>query len=250
MKRFQLIIGLVFSMLTVAQVASSQEVRQGRKYVRHGNSLFRSEKYEAANVEYRKALDADSTNTVARYNLSRSMFPQDWLNVKELSKDARDIMRNGFLRVAEEEPDPVRKSMSYYNAGVLFQRAGELQLAMEAYKEALRHNPADDEARYNLAICKHLLKNQPQSQQEQPDDQNSEQQQKDEQKQEQQKPQDKPKDDGSNEQEQPKQQQQQPPMSQENVEQLLNNVKREENQTQKRMQRIEHQRGNHKEKNW
>lgn len=249
MKRIVLIIGALALLLSSAQTASAQDERQGRKYVRHGNRLFRADKYEDANVEYRKALEADSTNTVARYNLSRSMFPQDWLNVKALSKAACDTLRNGFLRAAEEESDAVRKSMSYYNTGVLFQRLGALGLAVDSYKEALRLNPADDEARYNLVVCKRQLKNQPQKQQQDgQDDQNSDQQKKDEEKQQQQKQEQKKEE--QQQQQQQQQEQHQPPMSKENAEQLLNNAKREENQTQKRMQRMQQQPSNRKEKNW
>ena len=228
-----------------AAPVQAQNVRQARKLVRQGNRLFHAEKLEDANVKYRKALEADSNNTVAIYNLSRSMFPQEWLNVKALNADARKVMLDGFLKAAEKETDPERQAMSFYNAGVMLQRSGELQLAIDAYKEALRRNPADDEARYNLVICKKQMKDQPQDQQQQQQQQDQDQQQ-----QQQQEEQKKEQPQNNDNQQDQQQQQQQPPMSKENAEQLLNNVKREENQTQKQMRQMESSPRQRNEKYW
>jgi len=248
MNRFVVLISMTLFLSIGGQALSAQEVRKARKFVRQGNRQFNGNELDEANVAYRKALESDSCNVVARYNLSRSMFPAEWLDVKSLSAEARKTMTDGFFKAAEVEEDPLRKSMSYYNAGVVFQRTGELQLAIEAYKEALRQNPNDDEARYNLVVCKRQVKDQP-DQQDNQDEQEEDNDKQQQQQQEQKKPQDKQKEDGQDEKEQPKQQDQ-PPMSKENAEQLLNNVKREEDKTKQRMQRREQHSGQYNEKNW
>ena len=56
------------------------------------------------------------------------------------------------------------------------ERQKSLRVAIDYYKKALRLNPADDNTRYNLALCQKLLKEseqQSQSQNEQPEDSQS-----------------------------------------------------------------------------
>jgi len=44
--------------------------------------------------------------------------------------------------------------------GNVFMKRKEYEKAVEAYKEALRNNPTDEETRYNLALAKEMLKKQ------------------------------------------------------------------------------------------
>ena len=70
--------------------------------------------------------------------------------------------------------------------GVILHVNKQYPQCIEAYKEALRNNPKDDETRYNLALAQKMLKDQQQQQQEQQQNQDKKQDQKEEQKQEQQ----------------------------------------------------------------
>ena len=103
----------------------------------------------------------------------------------------------------------------------------EVKNAIEAYKEALRNNPNDDETRYNLVLCQRQLKNDGNG------GQNQQQQQQDQQDQQQQQEQEQP--------QQQQQQQQEPPMSKENAEQLLNAAIQNEKQTQDKLQKAQQQ---------
>jgi len=69
-----------------------------------------------------------------------------------------------FGNAAQLEPNHFRRSKSYHNMGVVMQNHREYAQAIEYYKMALRCNPQDNETRYNLALCKKLLKNNPQNQ--------------------------------------------------------------------------------------
>ena len=163
------------------------------------------------------------------------MFPAAWRNVQE---NQRDTMINYFKAAAQQETNPYRKAQAYHNMGVVLQGAHDFKNAIEAYKEALRNNPNDDETRYNLVLCQRQLKNDGnggQSQQQQQQDEQDQQQQQQEQ-----------------EQQQQQQQQQEPPMSKENAEQLLNAAMQQEKQTQQRMQEAKQQQSKRRriEKNW
>lgn len=217
-------------------ITSYADNRQARKYIRQGNSLYRQGKQHEATVAYFKAVNADSTDARAQYNLATSMFPENW---KMVQKEQTDTMVQTLIKAAELEQNPLRRSKAFHNVGTIFQNAKEFKMAIEAYKNALRSNPGDDESRYNLVLCQRQLKNdstsQDNQQQQQQDQQQQDQQQQDQQQQQQ---------------DQQQQQQQEPPMSKENAEQLLNAAMQEEKKTQEKMQQMQQGQRRQIEKNW
>lgn len=232
---FYIIISLLLTTLSVSSYADN---RQARKLIRKGNALFRADKRQEAQVDYLKAYRADSTDARVQYNLATSMFPQDF---KLVQKERCDTMAIMFERAAQAETNPLRKAKAYHNEGVAYQGVKDFGKAIEAYKNALRCNPNDDESRYNLVLCQRQMKNQGggqnNQQQDKKDQQNQQQQQQE--KQEKQEKQDQQK------------QQQEPPMSKENAEQLLNAAMQREKETQKRMKEAQQQpRRRRIEKNW
>ena len=240
---------IIFLFLTALSVSAYADNKQARKLTRKGNSLFRSEKRQEAQVNYLKAYRADSTDARVLYNLSTSMFPADY---KLIQKERCDTMAQMFEKSAQAETNPLRKAQAFHNEGVAYQGVKEFTKAIEAYKNALRHNPNDDESRYNLVLCQRQLKNQQDNNQQNQQDQNKQDQNKqdqDKQKQEQEK-QKQEKQDKKDQQEQP-QETKEPPMSKENAEQLLNAAMQKEKETQKRMKENQQQsRRRRIEKNW
>lgn len=210
--------------------------RQARKYIRQGNSLYRQGKQHEATVSYFKAVNADSTDARAQYNLATSMFPENW---KMVQKEQTDTMVQTLIKAAELEQNPLRRSKAFHNVGTIFQNAKEFKQAIEAYKNALRSNPNDDESRYNLVLCQRQLKDDDQNQN---GDNGQNQEQEDKQQQDQQQQQ--------QQQQQDQQQQQEPPMSKENAEQLLNAAMQEEKKTQEKMQQMQQGQRRQIEKNW
>lgn len=231
---------IIFLLLTVMSVSSYADNRQARKLIRKGNALYRTEKRQEAQVNYLKAYRADSTDARVLYNLPTSMFPADY---KLVQKERCDTMAQMFERSARAETNPLRKAQAYHNEGVAYQGVKDFGKAIEAYKNALRNNPNDDESRYNLVLCQRQLKNQNggnnnQQQNQDQQDQNQQQQQKEQEKKQQ-------------EQQDKQQEQQEPPMSKENAEQLLNAAMQQEKETQKRMkENLQQTRRRRIEKNW
>lgn len=229
---------IILLLLTALSVSSYADNRQARKLIRKGNALYRADKRQEAQVDYLKAFRADSTDARVQYNLATSMFPQDY---KLVQKERCDTMAMMFERAAQAETNPLRKAKAYHNEGVAYQGVKDFGKAIEAYKNALRCNPNDDESRYNLVLCQRQLKNQGggnnNQQQDKQDQQDKQQQQ--QQQQEKQEKQDQ------------QQQQQEPPMSKENAEQLLNAAMQREKETQKRMKEAQQQPQRRRiEKNW
>jgi Ca-activated chloride channel family protein len=210
------------ALLLVSSVVCAQSDRQ---YVRKGNKQYDAGNIAEAEVLYRKAIEQNPRNPQAVYNLGLTLMRQQ--------KDSAAIQQ--FMEAGKLETNPLRRAMAYHNAGVICQGKKMYGEAIDVYKEALRNNPADDQTRYNLALCKR--------QQQQQQQQQEQQQQKQEQQQQEQK-----KEEKKQEQQQQEQKQQ---MSRENAEQMLNAAMQEEKQTQQRMKKAQQQPNRRQlEKNW
>ena len=220
-KRVLLIISLIscFSPLT-------SNAQTDRQYIRQGNKLFHSGDYPNAEVSYRKAIEKNPKNPQAVFNLGNALMAQ--------KKDSAAVVQ--FESASKLETNPLRKAKAFHNMGVVCQSHKMYGEAIEAYKSALRLNPADDETRYNLVLCKHLQQKQQQNQQQNQQGNNDDKKDdKKDQKQNQQKDQQKDKQDDK------KQEQQKPQMSKENAEQLLNAAIQNEKQTQDKLKKAQQQ---------
>ncbi|MBQ4386042.1 MAG: VWA domain-containing protein [Prevotella sp.] len=216
-------------------VAAGAQAQSDRQLVRQGNKQFRKGNAADAEVSYRKAVEKNQRNPQANYNLGNALMQQ-----------RKDSLATAQLETAAKlETNPLRRAQAYHNIGVICQQHKMYGEAIEAYKEALRNNPADDETRYNLELCKRQQKQQQDQNQQNQDNKN---QKDDKDKQDQQK-QDQQKDQQKQDQQQQQEQKQQ--MSKENAEQLLNAAMQEEKQTQERMKKAQQpQQRRRLEKNW
>ena len=215
-------VAAMLCMLLVAASASAQMT--DRQYIRQGNKQFRSGDYANAEVSYRKAIEKNAKNPQAAFNLGNALMAQ--------KKDSAAVEQ--FQGAANLETNPLRKAQAYHNMGVICQTHKMYGEAIEAYKNALRLNPKDDETRYNLVLCKHQKQKQDQQQQNQQGGDNDKKQD-DKQKDQHQPDQQKDKQDDK-QQEQPK-----PQMSKDNAEQLLNAAIQNEKQTQEKMKQQQQQ---------
>lgn len=212
---------IVFSVL----LAIGAQAQTDRTHIRQGNRLFHQQKYEQAEVEYRKAVGKNSANPQAHYNLGCALFAQ--------KKDSAAVKQ--YEMAGRLEKAPRRKAMVYHNLGVVCQQHQLYDQAIAAYEESLRNNPNDNETRYNLALCQRLQKKQKQN--------GGKNNQKNKNNKDNKKQQNKQKNNKQNKQDQNKQQQQQPKeqMSKDNAQQLLNYAIQQEKATQERLKRNEQQ---------
>ena len=201
----------------------SSYAQTDRQYIRQGNKLFRSGDYPNAEVSYRKAIEKNPKNPQAVYNLGNALMAQ--------KKDSAAVTQ--FESAAKLETNPLRKAKAYHNMGVVCLSHKMYGEAIEAYKNALRLNPSDDETRYNLVLCKHQQQKQQQNQQQ--NQQGNDDQKKDDKKDQQKQDQQQDKQD-KKQQEQPK-----PQMSKDNAEQLLNAAIQNEKQTQDKLKKAQQQ---------
>ncbi|MBQ4223094.1 MAG: tetratricopeptide repeat protein, partial [Prevotella sp.] len=140
-------------MLAAMFMAIGAMAQTDRQYVRKGNKYFRSGDYKKAELEYRKALSVNEGNTQALYNRGCALM-----------QDSPDSAMACFSQAGKMETNKIRKAWAYHNIGYIYHSNQQYDKAIEAYKEALRNNPKDNETRYNLELAKRQLKQQNQDQ--------------------------------------------------------------------------------------
>ena len=226
---------LLFCLLT-ASVAGAYAQRSDRSFVRKGNHMFEDSLFIKAEENYLKALDMNPELNEAYFNLGNAYTAQQKPNeaIEQYSKMAgilegqkKELMDNPSASKKDLDKCKQDLAKTYHNTGVVYHMCEQYDKAVEAYKQALRNNPQDDETRYNMILAQRMLQDQKQQQQEQQQEQEQEQQQ-DQQQQQQ--------DQQEQQQEQQQQQQQEEEMSQENAEQILQAAMQDEKDVQERVQ--------------
>ena len=228
---------LLFCLLT-ASVASAYAQRSDRSFVRKGNRLYEDSLFIKAEENYLKALDMNPELNEAYYNLGNAYTAQQKPNeaIEQYNKMAgilegkkKELMENQSASAKELDKCKLDLAKTYHNTGVVYHMCEQYDKAVEAYKQALRNNPQDDETRYNMILAQRMLKDQQQQQQQQQEHQQElEQEQQEQQQQEQQQQQQ------QEQQQQPQEEQQD--MSQENAEQILEAAMQDEKEVQERVQ--------------
>lgn len=144
----------LFSMIILTLNAGAQNANAS---ILKGNQFYEHQQYDQAEAEYRKALELEANNTTAQYNLANALQKQ-----KKYSEAA------GLLgKLAGSTKNNSLRSASFYNQGVAYTKMKKLEESIESYKNALRINPDDQQARENLQKALRELKQQQQQQQQQ-----------------------------------------------------------------------------------
>jgi Ca-activated chloride channel family protein len=128
---------LSFFLFNAGYTVYAQDVNQA---IQKGNDLYKQNQFDKAEAAYKEASDADKGNTTAVFNRANALIRQD--KTAEAAKLLDDVIMN--------TNDPVLRSKAYYNQGVMLSGQKKLEESIEAYKNSLRQNPNDNEARENL----------------------------------------------------------------------------------------------------
>ena len=201
--------------------ASAGFAQNENALIRNGNKLYRQSSFGQSLNEYQHAVTLAPDNPVAQYNLGNAQFRSNKLDEALLSYD--NTIATGAKPVKEK---------AFYNKGVAFSKQQKLQESIDAWKNALKIDPADQEARENLQ--KALME---QKKQQQKDDKEDKKDEKKKDKKEQDKKQ----------QQQPKQPQSR--LNKKQVDQLLKALAQKEKEVQQKMQ-ANNTSPSHQEKDW
>lgn len=250
-----LVIAIIALLPTVA-IANDTSNRKERKAVRSGNSLYEQGRYSEAEVDYKKALEANPASEVATYNLALSLLNQAGKSDNKNDKNSPENQAAQMLsNLAATTSNQGLASKAYYNLGNIAFKNEQYDQSIEMYKNCLRRNPDDDDARDNLRLAQKKKQQQEQQQDQQQQDKQEQEEQQQQNNNENQQQQDKSKDQQQQQRQQQQQQQnqQQQGMSQENIDQILKAMQDAEQNTQ---QRVNEEKANeekariHTDKNW
>jgi hypothetical protein len=141
-------------------------------------SAYLAGDYETAVKKYTYLVDSLGVKEdQVMMNLANAYF--------QLNDTAKAISSFQPLTMSE---DPKLKSVANQQLGVMSNREGKFEEALNYFKQALKANPANDDARFNYEMVKKKLEEQKKQEQKQQDkNQNKDQQQKDQENKEQQK---------------------------------------------------------------
>lgn len=114
---------------------------------------------------FRKATALDTTYAKAPYNLGTALFQEN--HVEEAFGHLKEA--------ANRSKQPELSHKAFHNIGNVYMQKKEYDNAIEAYKQALRNDPTDEETRYNLALAKKKKEEEQQQDQNQDQEQNQDQ---------------------------------------------------------------------------
>ena len=162
MKKTTLLIPIIILLaLSLSACGSSVE-----RTLDSGNKSFSEQAYDQALETYTRAMELAPTLAEPVYNLANTLYRM------EAFEQTGQLMGQA-LELASEE----LAQSGFYNLGNNFFQQQQMDGAIESYKESLRLNPDDLDAKYNLELAMQQQEQQEQQQEEQEQDQQQDQEQ-------------------------------------------------------------------------
>lgn len=177
MKHIVVILSILTSIFSFSQEENKEQLlalKKANNFVYEGNELIADEDFVSAEMEYRKAISEQVTTVAGAYNLGTSYYKSGNLD--------ESLYR--LQQATETATSKSEKHKAFHNIGNILMQNKKCKEAVEAYKNALRNNPSDDETRYNLSVAKICAEEQ-QKQEDQNKDDKKDQDKKDENKEDQ-----------------------------------------------------------------
>ena len=130
------------------------EAQKENALIRKGNHFYKEQKLDQSKLEYQKAIQQSPENPTAHYNLGNAQYrSSEW---EDAASSYEQSIHNSNEKSFSEK--------GYYNKGVALIRDQKLAESIDSWKQALKLDPNDQEARENLQKALMELKKQ-QSQQ-------------------------------------------------------------------------------------
>ena len=139
------------------------------KLLNKGNEFYQNNEFEKSEYYYKKALEKDNKYYKANINIGHSLFKQ----AQSLIENGNDTI--GIDKLKESEAfysnsieltkNKKEKAIGYYNLGNSQLLSNQIDKSIESYKNSLRNEPNNLEAKHNLALAQSLQNQQQQQQQ-------------------------------------------------------------------------------------
>lgn len=148
----RILIALILLVSTFSHAQEEKEklqaLNESTNLTWEGNKDLSENNFVEAEVDYRKAISKSGENVAAPFNLGNAYY----------NNETFSEAFGRFKEAGETATSKVDKHKAFHNMGNVFMKRKEYEKAVEAYKEALRNNPSDEETRYNFALAKEMLK--------------------------------------------------------------------------------------------
>jgi tetratricopeptide (TPR) repeat protein len=115
------------------------------------NEQYAEKNFVEAEANYRISRSKFPRRTVAPFNLGNAIYKQ------KQSAEAK----YAYASALNLTKSRVQRHKVFHNLGNVFMNEKDYTNAVEAYKNALRNKPSDEETRYNYALAKQKLKENP-----------------------------------------------------------------------------------------
>lgn len=139
---------LVLSLFLIGWIGSWAQA------IKRGNAHYQAGAYDAALEAYQSAAAHRPEEAISRYNLGTVLYQ------KKQFEHAADQFRQALDTV-----DPIYRAQGYYNLGNAQAKLNDIEGAIQSYKSALRLNPTDVDTKYNLELALERLEQKPQQNQ-------------------------------------------------------------------------------------
>ena len=144
---------LVTLLIFIIQTVSAQTQKENLA-IKKGNEAYKNNDFTHALGEYGKVVEKNPDNATAQFNLGNALYKTD-------KKEEAAVAYDKALKKLDK---PAEKSNASYNKGVVFQNDKKLPECIEAYKNSLKLDPANEDARQNLQKALQQQKQQQQKQ--------------------------------------------------------------------------------------
>jgi len=139
---------ITYLILLISFVLQAQEKD---KFLPQGNEKFADKNYAEAEADYRLSQSKFKKKSIASYNLGTAIYRQNQTAEAKYQ----------FVKAIKDAKSKAEKHQAFHNLGNSFMKEKNYSNAVEAYKNALRNDPTDEETRYNFALAKKMLKDNP-----------------------------------------------------------------------------------------
>lgn len=209
-----------------------------RRLVRKGNRQYERGDYDSSIDNYSRALQHDPQSFEAKFNTANVQFRKAFVDSLQMDAKMVEKAEKTLRKLAQDSTrtDCERADVAYNLGNSLFVQQ-KFKEALTCYRDAMRLNPEDKEAKYNYALTKEMLKQQQQQQQQQQDQNQDQNQDNQQDKQDQQDKEDK-EDKQDQQEKQDKQNQQQPneqQISEQEQQAMLEAIQAQEDKTQEKL---------------
>lgn len=133
-----------------------EEKKEKDKVLPKANEAFAEKKYAEAEAQYRISTSKGISGATPVYNLGNAIYKQKHPSEAKFA----------YAKALEKAKTKEEKHKAFHNLGNVFMSEKQYSKAVESYKNALRNNPSDEQTRYNYALAKEFLKNNPEDQNE------------------------------------------------------------------------------------